>query len=133
MDFDYSNLYTAILGGLTVAILTGFFATIIRVLKKIRENKEWKESEISNKLVSELNEDRLELITSSKFIPTMGQKIGPHNNENIIEPDESRYPLAENLLKEILTQNTAIGKKRYVILGGSGMGKSTFSASLFYK
>ena len=133
MDFDYSNLYTAILGGLTVAILTGFFATIIRVLKKIRENKEWKESEISNKLVSELNEDRLELITSSKFIPTMGQKIGPHNNENIIEPDESRYPLAENLLKEILTQNTTIGKKRYVILGGSGMGKSTFSASLFYK
>lgn len=65
MDFDYSNLYTTILGGLTVAILTGLFATVIRALKKISENKEWKESEISNKLVSELNEDRLELITSS--------------------------------------------------------------------
>lgn len=42
MDFDYSNLYTAILGGLTVAILTGFFATIIRVLKKIERLKSGK-------------------------------------------------------------------------------------------
>lgn len=133
MDFELSNLYTAILGGLTVAILTGLFATIIRAIKKVRENKEWKGSEIAKKLVSELNEDRLELITSPIYIPTMGQKNGPHNNENVIEPDANRYPLVEKLLNEILAKNAVVGKKRYAILGGSGMGKSTFSASLFHK
>lgn len=133
MDFELSNLYTAILGGLTVAILTGLFAAIVRAIKKVRDNNVWKKSEIANKLVNELNEDRLELITSPKYIPTMGQKNGPHNNENIIEPDESRYPLVEKLLNEILANNMVVGKKRYAILGGSGMGKSTFSASLFYK
>lgn len=133
MDFELSNLYTAILGGLTVAILTGLFATIFRAIKKVREIKEWKGSEIANKLVSELNEDRLELITSPIYIPTMGQKDGPHNNENVIEPDANRYPLVEKLLNEILAKNAVVGKKRYAILGGSGMGKSTFSAALFHK
>ncbi len=133
MDFELSNLYTAILGGLTVAILTGLFATIFRAIKKVREIKEWKGSEIANKLVSELNVDRLELITSPIYIPTMGQKDGPHNNENVIEPDANRYPLVEKLLNEILSKNAVVGKKRYAILGGSGMGKSTFSAALFHK
>ena len=133
MDFELSNLYTAILGGLTVAILTGLFATIFRAIKKVREIKEWKGSEIANKLVSELIEDRLELITSPIYIPTMGQKDGPHNNENVIEPDANRYPLVEKLLNEILSKNAVVGKKRYAILGGSGMGKSTFSAALFHK
>lgn len=47
MDFELSNLYTAILGGLTVAILTGLIAAIIRAIKKVKDNKEWKESEIA--------------------------------------------------------------------------------------
>ena len=97
MDFDLSNLFTTILDGLILAILTGLFGAIVRAIKKVRDNNDWKNSEIQNKLVSELQEDRLDLITSPRYIPTMGQKNGPHNNENIITSVPLKFGTVKNL------------------------------------
>lgn len=132
MEVVYPNLFATIIGGVIVAILTGIFAAIIKSFKTLKEINEWKKSEINNIFNSEFSEEVHTIITSPEYIPTMGQKEGPHNNEEIIEPDENRFLLVKTLLEEIFANTPNTGKKRYAILGGSGMGKTTFSASLFY-
>ena len=76
--------------------------------------------------------DRFKLVKSSTFIPTMGQTEGPHDSDNITI-SYNRFDLADKLLKDIFAPNEGVWKKRYAILGGTGMGKSTFSAYFFYK
>ena len=124
-------LYNTILGGLIVAAITGIGGLIWSFLKKRTEIRKWEEGE-EVKGVTELGGERFKLVKSSAFIPTMGQYEGPHDSDDITISD-NRFLLAEMLLKEILSPDEGEWKKRYAILGGTGMGKSTFSAHLFLK
>ena len=60
-----------------------------------------------------------------------GQLEAPHNTDEIFISD-NRFLLTKKFINEYLNSNVT-GKKRYIILGGSGMGKSTFTADLFYQ
>lgn len=101
-------------------------------LKKIlREIPNWRKKEI-NKLRAINGGETLKLVKSSKYIKTMGQKEPPHSNDSINISSE-RFPLIEYIIKDILDQEKTLDDKRYMILGGSGMGKTTFSVAFFYK
>ena len=124
-------LYSTIIGGLIVAVITGISGLAWSLLKKRAAIRKWKEKE-EVKGESELGADRFKLVKSSTFIPTMGQTEGPHDSDNITI-SYNRFDLADKLLKDIFAPNEGVWKKRYAILGGTGMGKSTFSAYFFYK
>ena len=128
---EIPSLFNTILGGLIVAGITGICGIIWSFLNKRTEIRKWKEEEeIKGKI--ELGAERLKLVKSSTFIPTMGQTEAPHDSDNIII-SEDRFDLANLILKEIFLQDGDAWKKRFAILGGSGMGKSSFSAHLFHK
>lgn len=149
LDTTYTK-FAAIAAILTIG---GFICRGIYKRYKVRkERKSWQRKEISDKLVGFTDDKTLKLIRSHRYIPTMGQQIPPHddkrNDEDTINNDQSleerlkenkkkaspvlRIPLVDYLIKE-MTEKNSLDKKRYLILGGSGMGKSTFSAALFYK
>ncbi len=124
-------LYNTIIGGLIVAVITGISGFVWSLLKKRAAIKKWKEEEeVKGKI--ELGAERFKLVKSSTFIPTMGQKEGPHDSD-IITISDNRFDLVDKLLNEIFSADEGAWKKRFAILGGTGMGKSTFSAYLFYK
>lgn len=118
----------------TVKVISGL-VTIIGgcwTLKKfLREIPKWRKKEI-NKLRAINGGETLKLVKSSKYIKTMGQKEPPHSNDSINISSE-RFPLIEYIIDDILDQEKTLDDKRYMILGGSGMGKTTFSVALFYK
>lgn len=125
-------LYNTIIGGLIVAVITGISGLVWSLIKRRAAIKRWKEEEIV-KGISELGDDRFKLVKSSKFIPTMGQiDKGPHDSD-IITRSNSSFDLVDKLLKDIFSPDEGTWKRRFAILGGTGMGKSTFSAYLFYK
>lgn len=99
--------------------------------KFLREIPNWRKKEI-NKLRAINGGETLKLVKSSKYIKTMGQKEPPHSNDSINISSE-RFPLMEYIIEDILDQEKTLDDKRYMILGGSGMGKTTFSVALFYK
>ena len=101
------------------------------VKKILREIPNWRKKEI-NKLRAINGGETLKLVKSSKYIKTMGQKEPPHSNDSINISSE-RFPLMEYIIEDILDQEKTLEDKRYMILGGSGMGKTTFSVALFYK
>lgn len=128
---ELPDLYNTIIGGLVVAALTGINGVIFSLFKKKSVIRKWKEKEeVKGKI--ELGPERFKLVKSTTFIPTMGQTEGPHDSD-IITISDNRFDLADKLLKEIFSIDERVWKKRFAILGGSGMGKSTFSAYLFYK
>lgn len=128
---ELPDLYNTIIGGLVVAALTGINGVIFSLFKKKSVIRKWKEKEeVKGKI--ELGPERFKLVKSTTFIPTMGQTEGPHDSD-IITISDNRFDLADKLLKEIFSIDERVWKKRFAILGGSGMGKSTFSAYFFYK
>ncbi len=67
------------------------------------------------------------------FIPTHYQTVGPHlenepANANFVNAREKLIP---KFIKEIFSPNNP--NKFYIVLAGTGMGKSTFMVNLFYQ
>ena len=113
--------------------LGGGIYKLVSLLSQVKKNRDWKELEIK-KCLSRLGftkDEYFEYIQSPLFIPTMGQKNEPHDNDDLLGSD-NRFPLVETLIKAISKKNS-IEKRRFAILGGSGMGKTTFSASFIYE
>lgn len=131
MIFDITTVISSIVASIALFILGGLFKQLLKLFKRFQEIKKWKEAEL-DKGKSELGQERFSLVVSPEFIPTMGQKESPHDSYNNIISD-NRFLLVDSLLKKILIPNEGTWKKRYAILGGTGMGKSTFTAHLIYK
>ena len=86
---------------------------------------QWRQSEMDNKFNPQLDDEfetTLKLLKSPFYIPIKG-----YNPDSLSETQP--VVLVKTIMDEIANHK---GKKRYLILGGSGMGKSTFSASFFY-
>lgn len=129
MSDPFNQIFYPAVAGIVAAL---FVAILSKVWKYYHELKYWREKEIDKLEEVIENEKELELIISPRLIPIMGQKEAPNDGINAAVSDY-RFNIIEMLLKAFSSNKTAIGKKRYVILGGSGMGKTTFSAKLFYK
>lgn len=127
LDFLYNNIKEI---AAVITIIVTACTIIGAVLKRRSRINNWRNKEII-KLGEIGDTSTLNLVKSRRFIKTMGQEEPPHEDE-IIFCSPNRYSLIDEMLKEILKKDT-INKKRYMIMGGSGMGKSTFSAALFYK
>ncbi len=98
---------------------------------KRKSDKEWRENkigELANNL--DAHYEVLNKVKSPYFIPTKGQDYDPGNADAAQNKDIDCYPLVEKLIQDDFVKNT--GKRRYIILGGSGMGKTMFSVSLIY-
>lgn len=116
---------------IVVTIVLALIPLLYKIVRTLKSTKEWRDKECRRKLEPN-NSDGYELVSKSKyFIPTNGQLEAPHNTDEIFISD-NRFLLTKKFIKEYLDPKV-IGKKRYIILGGSGMGKSTFSADLFYQ
>lgn len=135
MDFQwFSNMELndkLMVLSIVVTIVPALISLLYNIIRTLKSTKEWREKEIRRKLEPN-NSDGLELVRDSKyFIPINGQLEAPHNTDEIFVSD-NRFLLTKKFVNEYLSSKV-IGKKRYIILGGSGMGKSTFSADLFYQ
>lgn len=116
---------------IVVTITLALIPLLYKIVRTLKSTKEWRKKEIRRKLEPN-NSDGLELVRDLKyFIPINGQLEAPHNTDEIFISD-NRFLLTKKFIKEYLNPKVT-GKKRYIILGGSGMGKSTFSADLFYQ
>lgn len=128
---DLSQFLISFAAAFAVAVITGFFSFLYKNIKRYRAQKSWRKNEIKNKLIEVAESSDLKLISSRGFIPTMGQNEPPHEDERVyISP--YRFPLIDRILKVLYDPKNVLTKKRYIILGGSGMGKTTFSAAFFY-
>lgn len=144
MDFDFSNIINAISEffsklpdllellynpiGLAASVIT-IITAIIAIVAWFVNHKSWLNDEMSK--LSEISDDeKRRLIKSKVFVPTMGQYEPPHNGDNAII-SKDRFSLLDMILDDLFSK--ASDKKRYIILGGSGMGKSTFLAAVFLK
>lgn len=144
MDFDFSIIINKLseihknmsyylydehpILGLVANIIT--IGTPILLFIKRLKSRLWKKKEID--MLGEIDDNyTLNLVKSHKYIQTMGQKESPHEDETVyISPN--RFPLAKHIRNDILNKDEHSCIKRYMILGGSGMGKSTFSVALYY-
>lgn len=116
---------------IVVTIVLALIPLLYKIVRTLKSAKEWRDKECRRKLEPN-NSEGYELVSKSKyFIPINGQLEAPHNTDEIFISD-NRFLLTKKFIKEYLNPKV-IGKKRYIILGGSGMGKSTFSADLFYQ
>lgn len=135
MDFqDFSNMGLndkLMVLSIIVTIALALIPLVYRMIRTLKSAKEWREKEIRRKLEPN-NSDGLKLVRDLKyFIPINGQLEAPHNTDEIFISD-NRFLLTKKFINEYLNSKVT-GKKRYIILGGSGMGKSTFSADLFFQ
>lgn len=145
MDFDFSNITNAVsefFSGVPnlldvlsspIALVSGILTIVTAITTFVTwfvKRKSWLKKEMSQ--LSEIADTKkVQLIKSNKFIPTMGQDKEPHDGDTIyIDPD--RYNLLDKLMTEFESIVNTYEKKRYMIMGGSGMGKSTFLAALLY-
>lgn len=112
-----------------VVTVVGIFATpLYSSLKKYKDIKKWKKNETKNKIRVLGGPNTFKLIRSSNFIQPQKQPDGPHNNEEFIASENAREPFIEELVKYIYDNKDDVVKKRYALLAGSGMGKTTISA-----
>lgn len=123
MELNILSIIVTIIG-IIVSVLgfLGFKTNFFHVYK-------WRKEQLKS-IADLFDSDTYKLITSNKFIKTMGQKEKPHDNENL-SISKSRFPLSAFLIKNITSDGS--GRKRFAILGGSGMGKTTFIASFYYE
>lgn len=139
MDFQcFSNIEFDDKSLMVLSIVTPILVALIPLLYKIfkllyeiiKNVKEWRDKEIRK--LKATNSAGLKLVSTSKyFIPINGQLEAPHNTDEIFVSD-NRFLLTKKFINQYLNSKVT-SKKRYIILGGSGMGKSTFSADLFYQ
>lgn len=130
MEIDDKLTVLSIVITIVVALIPLLYK-IFRLLYNIFKNvKEWRDKEIRK--LKATDSAGLELVSRSKyFIPIHGQLEAPHNTDEIFVSD-NRFLLTKKFINQYLNSKVT-SKKRYIILGGSGMGKSTFSADLFYQ
>ena len=126
-----SILLTNIDGWKLLAIIADIFGIlgVTGVLGYLITYYSWRRNQMS-KLGEIADKEKIKLIKSKKYIPTMGQYEPPHDDENAFI-SSNRFSLLDKMLKDLGTSDYS-SKKRYIIMGGSGMGKSTFLAALFY-
>lgn len=117
-----------------IGLLIPIILSLIPVIRKLFVNRravlQWRQSEMDNKFNPQFDDNdqsTLKLITSPYYIPVKGQLTPPHNDAQ--EYEVIRVDLVKTLIRELTTGK---GKLRYLILGGSGMGKSVFSAAFFH-
>lgn len=126
--FDFSSITANIIGGITVFLITVTIpAILIWIWRRFVVINKLHEQELLN-VLSSIGANRLSIIKSKFFIKTMGQFNVPM--EGCVE-NSNRFPLVNYFINQIFVKND-LSKKRFVVLGGSGMGKSTFITSLIF-
>ena len=130
MELDDKLTVLSILITIVVALIPLLYKIFKLLYKIFRNVKDWRNKEIRK--LKATDSAGLELVSKSKyFIPIHGQLEAPHNTDEIFVSD-NRFLLTKKFINQYLNSKVT-SKKRYIILGGSGMGKSTFSADLFYQ
>lgn len=127
-----ATIIGTIIATLLVALITFIIRSIWKKLKEIKEIKSWKENELLNKLSGFSDDSYKEIVNSSLYIPVSGQEEAPNNNLELV-PSDNRFMLEDKLLKKFFSSKKSLEKKRYLILGGSGMGKTIFMVSFLIK
>ena len=123
--------------GILITILFGFLSFLPFLISSHKERVK-RLQHISNSLHDCLSalvgEDDADLLESPHLIPTYGQKESPHDSTGVLTYSRDRYKLIPTILSAIMPSKGELTNRhfRYMILGGSGMGKSTFAASLCY-
>lgn len=119
---------------ITVGLLAGIGTLILRGCKSIRkwynEKYVWRRNYIEDKLGNDYG-DYLKKENYRLFIPTRFQNVPPNDYP---DPHDSLVVssnlLIEKYLTEIMTKENT-NHDLYCVLGGSGMGKTTFAIHLF--
>ena len=136
LDWVKSNLDII---AVVVTIATPCFSSMLKYINKRRKEKEevkkWKKERIKQVSDSAYLSRELSLILEGKIITTYGQMDeSPDDNPDKTTRSEKSFPLVEWFLNEFFAQDEKSKReKRYAILGGSGMGKSTFVAELCHR
>lgn len=123
---DSNGLLTTVFGGLLVALFSAIVAKFFKNMKKRKEWETWCQNEIK-RVLNPIGPGFLEPILSNNFIPTMGQMQCPEEHEDY----NDRFRLVDYIIGQVKGSGS-LRKTRFAILGGSGMGKSTFVASFIY-
>lgn len=118
MDPTFITILTTVIATVVATILISTFSKLIN---RARDYREWRNSEIEDKLIRNVdtNGGRLKIIKSTIFISHQGQTSNPidtYENESI-----GSFDLVTNLL-ETIQKKMIQGKLRYLMLGGSGTG-----------
>lgn len=134
---DMHNIITAV----AASIIFAGISAICKWLVEIYKNRSWRESEINRILFSLLSENEgqeniLDIIKSKFYIPIrvikpVGDK-GPHDDNADNTEELETIHFIDYLTNNVFGKKSKPGKKRFFVLGGSGMGKSTFSAAFVY-
>ena len=127
---DSLSSHTISLLALLTPIVIAIVPVILKAISKRKAFLLWRQAEMDNKFNPQFDDNEqsvLKLITSRFFIPIHGQMTAPHNGDT--ETDSNRVDLIKTIINNIWNGK---GKMRFIIMGGSGMGKSTFSAALFH-
>lgn len=127
-----ATIIGTIIAALLVALITFIIRSIWKKLKEIKEIKSWKENELLNKLSGFSDDFYMDIVNSSLYIPVSGQKEAPNNDFELV-PSDNRFVLEDKLLKKFFSSKKSLEKKRFLILGGSGMGKTIFMVSFLNK
>ena len=127
-DLDWTTISETIIA----SVILSAGVVIWKIIKKYRKVEPWKENERISKLSGFSDDNYLTVVNSSLYIPISGQKEAPNNNIELVA-SENRFILEDMLLKKFFSTRKSIEKKRYLILGGSGMGKTIFTISFFNK
>lgn len=126
--FDFSSITANIIGGIMVFLITVTIpAILIWLWRRFVVIKKQHKQELLN-ILSPIGANRLSIIKSKFFIKTMGQYNVPI--EGSVENND-RFPLVNYFIDQIFIKND-LNKKRFIVLGESGMGKSTFITSLIF-
>lgn len=117
--------------------LIGSLITVIGVLLSFFNIRKKRKNAI-NRNLSSLGTDAFETIHTDNFIPTMGQDEDPNEEPELKGQDESinkirRFLLSKELLDVIKSEKNSVKKLRFFVLGGSGMGKTSFLAYFIEK
>lgn len=129
---------TSTLISIIVAIVGSILLPIYIQYLSHKKNKDaldkWKEDVYQD---CGIDQERRDELSSKEFIRTKGQFEAPHdykifedddNNNYILKPSENNFDLIDKIMKGIFSKN----RKRYIILSGSGMGKTYFSSALVH-
>ena len=112
-----------VLIGSIITPLTFLLTFLFKPLySRIKDNREWKSA-----MIAKIDGKKIETIESKNFIRIRGYQKDDNNQDTL------ECYLVEEFLKHILIRNNLSRYNRYLILGGSGVGKSTFSIALYYK
>lgn len=131
----YGTLVAFLAGIVTIASVFSFLWKIYKLfyVEFWVNRKIWREKEIERILYHLLSKNDesdinvLDIIRSNYFINTKVQDTNPEEDDS--ETNNS-FSFIDHLLSKYFINKAPQGKRRFVILGGSGMGKTTFSSGL---